>query len=106
MILTTTPSVEGRTISKYCGIVNGETILGANLFKDLFANIRDMVGGRSGTYEKELQRAREMAMEEMQQRAADVGANAIVGIDIDYEVLGESNGMLMVAASGTAVVLR
>ncbi len=106
MILTTTPSVEGRTITKYCGIVNGETILGANIFKDLFAGIRDMVGGRSGTYEKELQRAREMAMEEMQQRAADVGANAIVGIDIDYEVLGETNGMLMVAASGTAVVLR
>ncbi len=106
MILTTTPSVEGRSITKYCGIVNGETILGANMFKDLFAGIRDMVGGRSGTYEKELQRAREMAMEEMQQRAADLGANAIVGIDIDYEVLGESNGMLMVAASGTAVVLR
>ncbi len=106
MILTTTPSVEGRSITKYCGIVNGETILGANMFKDLFAGIRDMVGGRSGTYEKELQRAREMAMEEMQQRAADLGANAIVGIDIDYEVLGETNGMLMVAASGTAVVLR
>lgn len=106
MILTTTPSVEGRTITKYCGIVNGETILGANIFKDLLAGIRDIVGGRSGTYEKELQRARDMAMEEMQQRAADLGANAIVGIDIDYEVLGESNGMLMVAASGTAVVLR
>ncbi len=106
MILTTTPSVEGRSITKYCGIVNGETILGANMFKDLFAGIRDMVGGRSGTYEKELQRAREIAMEEMQQRAADLGANAIVGIDIDYEVLGDSNGMLMVAASGTAVVLR
>ena len=106
MILTTTPSVEGRSITKYCGIVNGETILGANMFKDLFAGIRDMVGGRSGTYEKELQRAREMAMEEMEARAASLGANAIVGIDIDYEVLGESNGMLMVAASGTAVVLR
>lgn len=106
MILTTTPSVEGRSITRYCGIVNGETILGANMFKDLFAGIRDMVGGRSGTYEKELQRAREMAMEEMQQRAAELGANAIVGIDIDYEVLGETNGMLMVAASGTAVVLR
>jgi uncharacterized protein YbjQ (UPF0145 family) len=106
MILTTTPSVEGRSITKYCGIVNGETILGANLFKDLFAGIRDMVGGRSGTYEKELQRAREMAMEEMQQRAAELGANAIIGIDLDYEVLGETNGMLMVAASGTAVVLR
>ncbi len=106
MILTTTPSVEGRTITKYCGIVNGETILGANIFKDLFAGIRDMVGGRSGTYEKELQRAREIAMEEMQQRAAELGANAIIGIDIDYEVLGETNGMLMVATSGTAVVLR
>lgn len=106
MILTTTHTVEGRSITKYCGIVNGETILGANMFKDLFAGIRDMVGGRSGTYEKELQRAREMAMEEMEARAASLGANAIVGIDIDYEVLGETNGMLMVAASGTAVVLR
>lgn len=106
MILTTTHTVEGRSITKYCGIVNGETILGANMFKDLFAGIRDMVGGRSGTYEKELQRARELAMEEMEARAASLGANAIVGIDIDYEVLGETNGMLMVAASGTAVVLR
>jgi uncharacterized protein YbjQ (UPF0145 family) len=106
MLMTTTPSVDGQSITRYCGIVNGETILGANMFKDLFAGIRDMVGGRSGTYEKELQRAREMAMEEMQQRAAALGANAIVGVDIDYEVLGETNGMLMVAASGTAVVLR
>jgi len=106
MLLTTTPSVEGQSITKYCGIVTGETILGANFFKDMFASVRDMVGGRSATYERELQKAREMAMEEMQQRAAALGANAVVGIDLDYEVLGETNGMLMVTACGTAVVLR
>ncbi len=106
MIVTTTPSIEGKSITKYCGIVTGETVMGANMFKDLFAGIRDMVGGRSGTYEKELQKAREMAMEEMQMRAAELGANAVVGVDLDYEVLGETNGMLMVSASGTAVVVR
>ena len=106
MLLTTTPTIEGRRITRYCGVVAGEAILGANIFKDLFAGIRDLVGGRSGTYERELQRARDMAMEELQQRAKDMGANAIVGIDLDYEVLGEKNGMLMVSASGTAVVIE
>jgi uncharacterized protein YbjQ (UPF0145 family) len=106
MIVTTTPNIEGRRITKYCGVVAGEAILGANIFKDLFAGIRDLVGGRSGTYERELQRAREMAMREMEERARDMGANAIVGIDLDYEVLGKENGMLMVSASGTAVVVE
>ncbi len=106
MIVTTTPSVEGRRVTRYCGIVAGEAILGANLFKDLFAGIRDLVGGRSATYERELQRAREIAMTELQQRAAELGANAVVGVDLDYEVLGQGNGMLMVSASGTAVVVE
>ena len=105
MIVTTTPSVEGHCVSRYCGIVAGEAVLGANLFKDLFAGIRDLVGGRSGTYERELQNARELALEEMQARAEAVGANAVVGVDLDYEVLGQANGMLMVSASGTAVVI-
>jgi uncharacterized protein YbjQ (UPF0145 family) len=106
MIVTTTPSVEGRRISRYCGVVAGEAILGANLFKDLFAGIRDLVGGRSATYERELQRARDIAMEELRQRAQELGANAVVGVDLDYEVLGQGNGMLMVSASGTAVVVE
>lgn len=106
MTVTTTPSVEGRRITRYCGIVAGEAILGANLFKDLFAGIRDLVGGRSATYERELQRAREIAMTELQQRAMELGANAVVGVDLDYEVLGQGNGMLMVSASGTAVVVE
>jgi uncharacterized protein YbjQ (UPF0145 family) len=104
MTVTTTPGIDGRRITKYCGVVAGEAILGANLFKDLFAGIRDLVGGRSATYERELQRAREIAMQEMQDRARDLGANAVVGVDLDYEVLGQGNGMLMVSASGTAVV--
>ena len=106
MIVTTTPSVEGRRITHYCGVVAGEAILGANLFKDLFAGIRDLVGGRSATYERELQRARDIAMQELQQRAQELGANAVVGVDLDYEVLGQGNGMLMVSASGTAVVVE
>ena len=105
MQLTTTPSIEGKHISKYCGIVAGEAVLGANLFKDLFAGIRDLVGGRSGTYEKELRRARQIALDELSEQARELGANAVVGIDLDYEVLGEKNGMLMVSASGTAVVV-
>lgn len=104
MIVTTTPSIEGKRITQYCGVVAGEAILGANVFKDLFAGLRDIVGGRSGMYERELQKARDIAMRELQQRAADLGANAVVGIDLDYEVLGQGNGMLMVSASGTAVV--
>jgi uncharacterized protein YbjQ (UPF0145 family) len=105
MILTTTPSIEGRQIQRYHGIVTGEAILGAHLFKDLFAGIRDIVGGRSGTYEKELGRAREIALSEMSEQAQGLGANAVVGVDLDYEVLGQGNSMLMVTASGTAVVV-
>jgi uncharacterized protein YbjQ (UPF0145 family) len=103
--VTTTPTIEGRPVREYLGIVNGEAILGANLFRDIFANIRDLVGGRSASYEKVLQSGREMAIEEMATRAREMGANAVVGVDLDYEVLGAGNGMLMVAASGTAVVL-
>lgn len=106
MLITTTPNFEGKRIVRYCGVVAGEAILGANIFKDLFAGIRDLVGGRSATYERELQKARDIAMQELQQRAAELGANAIVGIDLDYEVLGTDNGMLMVSASGTAVVIE
>jgi uncharacterized protein YbjQ (UPF0145 family) len=106
MQVTTTPSIEGRRITKYCGIVAGEAILGANVFKDVFAGIRDLVGGRSATYERELQRARDIALAEMQAKAAEMGANAVVGVDLDYEVLGQGNGMLMVSASGTAVVVE
>lgn len=105
MLMTTTPSVEGKTITRYCGVVAGEAILGANLFKDLFAGIRDLVGGRSGTYERELQKARDIALQELQDRARELGANAVVGIDLDYEVIGQNGSMLMVSASGTAVVL-
>lgn len=106
MIITTTPSIEGKRVTQYCGVIAGEAILGANLFKDLFAGIRDLVGGRSATYERELQRARDIALEELEQRAAELGANAVIGVDIDYEVLGQGNGMLMVSASGTAVVVE
>jgi uncharacterized protein YbjQ (UPF0145 family) len=106
MIVTTTPNVEGRRIREYRGIVTGEAILGANIFRDLFAGLRDIVGGRSAAYEKELRTARETAMAEMTASAQEVGANAVVGVDLDYEVLGQSNGMLMVSISGTAVVLE
>ncbi|MCB2126359.1 MAG: heavy metal-binding domain-containing protein [Rhodobacteraceae bacterium] len=102
MIVTTTPSVEGQKITRYHGIVTGEAILGANIFRDLFAAVRDVVGGRSAAYEQELARARETALGEMEERAAQMGANAIVGVDLDYEVI---NNMLMVSASGTAVSL-
>ena len=106
MILATTPTLEGMNISNYHGVVTGEAILGANIFKDFFAGIRDIVGGRSAAYEKELHRAREIAFEEMQQQAAEIGANAIIGIDIDYETVGADGGMLMVSVSGTAVSAR
>ena len=106
MLVTTTPSIEGRKITKYIGIVTGEAILGANVFKDIFATVRDIVGGRSATYEAELQKARDIALKELEQRAQDMGANAVVGVDLDYEVLGQSNGMLMVAVSGTAVTVE
>lgn len=105
MILSTTPTLEGKTIREYRGIVVDEAILGANIFKDLFAGIRDIIGGRSGAYEKELARAREIAFEELKERAQALGANAVVGIDIDYEVVGQNGSMLMVSISGTAVVI-
>ena len=104
MILTTTSVIEGRPVSRYLGVVTGEAIIGANVFRDLFASVRDIVGGRSATYERGLAEARETAMKEMQQRAQELGANAVIGIDLDYEVLGQNNGMLMVSVSGTAVV--
>ena len=103
MIITTTPNVEGKSVTEYLGIVTGEAIMGANLFKDLFASIRDIVGGRSAAYEQELIRAKEIALQEMQGRAAVLGANAVIGVDLDYEVLGQNSSMLMVSASGTAV---
>jgi len=106
MIITTTPHVEGRRIIRYCGVIAGEAILGANLFKDLFAGIRDIVGGRSSTYEHELQRARSIAIQELEERAIELGANAVVGVDVDYETFGKTNGMLMVSVSGTAVVIE
>lgn len=103
MIVTTTPVIEGKSIETYYGVVTGEAIIGANLFKDLFAGIRDLVGGRSASYEKELQKARQIAIDEMCKRAENMGANAVIGIDLDYEVLGANNGMLMVSVDGTAV---
>ncbi len=105
MTVTTTPMVEGHRITAYKGIVVGEAILGANIFRDLFAGVRDIMGGRSGAYEKSLNEARETALREMEERARDAGANAVVGVDLDYEVVGKEGGMLMVSASGTAVVL-
>ncbi|HAU90754.1 hypothetical protein C6Y40_11215 [Alteromonas alba] len=105
MILTTTPSIEGKEIKSYHGIVIGEAIMGANIFKDLFASIRDIVGGRSGSYEDELTKARQIAFRELEQEALGMGANAVVGIDLDYEVLGDKNSMLMVSISGTAVTV-
>jgi uncharacterized protein YbjQ (UPF0145 family) len=104
MIQTTTPGVDGRVIADYLGVVTGEAILGANIFKDLFAGVRDIVGGRSGAYEEELRRARQIALAEMEAEAAARGADAIVGIDLDYETVGNGS-MLMVSASGTAVRL-
>ena len=103
---STTPSLEGRTIVDYCGVVTGEAILGANIFKDFFAGIRDIVGGRSGAYEKELRKAREIAFAEMNDQAKSLGANAVVGIDIDYETVGKDGSMLMVSVSGTAVKVK
>jgi uncharacterized protein YbjQ (UPF0145 family) len=104
MLLSTTTVIEGKPVSRYLGVVTGEAIIGANIFRDVFATVRDIVGGRSATYERALGEAREVAMREMEQRAAELGANAVIGIDLDYEVLGQNNGMLMVSVSGTAVV--
>jgi len=105
MILTTTPTIEGRPIREYKGVVTGETIIGANIVKDFFASIRDVVGGRSDSYEQVLREAKDTSLKEMTKRAQAIGANAVVGIDIDYETIGNSNSMLMVATSGTAVVI-
>lgn len=108
MLVSTTPSIEGKRIVKYLGLVSGEAILGANIFKDFFASIRDIVGGRSAAYEEELRKAKAIAIEEMKQEASALGGNAVVGVDLDYETInvGASGGMLMVSASGTAVVFE
>ena len=105
MIVTTTPTIEGRPVQQYLGVVTGEVIVGANMFRDLFASIRDIVGGRSGSYEDVLARARMQALEEMKQFGAGLGGNAVIGVDLDYEVLGANGSMLMVSATGTAVVV-
>ncbi len=104
MLMTTTNAIEGRSISAYHGVVVGEAILGANVFRDIFAGITDIIGGRSGAYEQELGKAREIALRELEERARSAGGNAVVGVDLDYEVVGQS--MLMVSASGTAVTLE
>jgi uncharacterized protein YbjQ (UPF0145 family) len=106
MIVSTTPTLEGKRVREYLGLVVGEAIVGANVFKDLFASIRDIVGGRSGAYEQELQRARDIALQDMVSRAEAMGANAILSVDLDYEVLGQGGSMLMVTVSGTAVVVE
>lgn len=105
MILTTTHTIDGRKITQYMGIVSGEAIVGAHIFKDLFASIRDVVGGRAASYEKTLKDAKEIALREIVQEAQGLGADAVVGLDLDYEVMGQSGSMLMVSASGTAVKL-
>lgn len=103
MIMTTTNNLEGKVINQYLGIISGEAILGANIFKDFFAGIRDIVGGRSASYEKELKEARRIAFSELEEKAFQIGANAIIGIDVDYETIGETGSMLMVSVTGTAV---
>lgn len=106
MIITTTSSIEGKRIKEYKGIITGEAILGANIFRDMFAAVRDIVGGRSAAYERELGKAREIALEDLEDWAEELGANAVVGVDIDYESFGQSNGMMMVSATGTAVIVE
>lgn len=106
MLVTTTSTLQGKQISRYLGIVSGETIIGANMVRDFFASIRDVVGGRSGSYEEVLRQAKETALREMQQQAAAMGANAVIGVDLDFETVGASGSMLMVTASGTAVVVE
>jgi uncharacterized protein YbjQ (UPF0145 family) len=106
MLHSTTNTIEGRTVTEYHGVVTGEAILGANVFRDMFASIRDIVGGRSAAYEKELRKARKIAFKEMDEEAGELGANAVIGIDLDYETVGASGGMLMVTVSGTAVTLK
>ena len=105
MLLSTTPTIEGSPIREYKGVVTGETIIGANVFKDFMAGLRDFFGGRSGTYEKVLAEAKDTSLSEMAERARQWGANAVVGIDLDYETIGQGNSMLMVTCSGTAVVI-
>ncbi len=106
MLCTTTTSVDGRRVREYRGLVMGEAILGANIFRDFFAGIRDIVGGRSGGYENALREARQIAIGEMEEEATRLGANAVIGVDLDYETVGEKGSMLMVSASGTAVLLE
>lgn len=107
MLVTTTNTVEGRKVTQYFGLVSGEAIMGANIFKDIFAGIRDIVGGRSASYEKELRKAKDIAVAEMMEAAKFMGANAVIGVDLDYETIGGGSGnMLMVSASGTAVVIE
>ena len=106
MLTTTTPNIEGKRITKYYGIVSGETIIGANLFRDLFASVRDIVGGRSRSYEEVLREAKNMALREMEENAMRLGANAVVGVDLDFETVGGNSSMLMVTASGTAVFVQ
>jgi len=106
MIITTTQSIEDARIVRYLGVITGEAILGANIFRDVFAAVRDIVGGRSASYERELSKAREIALEELEDWAEELGANAIVGVDIDYESFGQSGGMMMVSATGTAVLIE
>jgi uncharacterized protein YbjQ (UPF0145 family) len=106
MIITTTPSIEGRTIVKYLGVVTSEAVVGANIVRDLFASIRDVVGGRTASYETVLRKAKDSALKELQENAELLGANAVVGIDLDYETVGANGSMLMVAISGTAVVIE
>lgn len=106
MLVTTTPLIEGKRITHYYGIVSGETIIGANVFRDLFASIRDIVGGRSGSYEEVLREAKDIALREMQEQAISRGANAVIGVDLDYETVGSNGSMLMVTACGTAVTIE
>lgn len=107
MLIVTTPNIEGKKVTRYFGIVSGEAILGANIFKDLFAGIRDIVGGRSAAYEKELRKAKDIALKEMEEQAEALGGNAVIAVDLDYETVGGGTGnMLLVTASGTAVIVE
>ena len=105
MIVTTTPTVDGKRIGQYLGVITGEAVLGANIFRDMFAAVRDIVGGRSSAYERELGKAREVALEDLEDWADELGAHAVVGVSIDYESFGQTNGMMMVSVRGTAVTL-
>ena len=106
MLITTTPNIEGKRITRYYGIVSGETIVGANIFRDFFASIRDVIGGRSNSYEEVLRKAKNSSIREMEEQAMRMGANAVIGVDLDYETVGQNGSMLMVTASGTAVFIQ